>query len=74
MWRGINEVIAKNGIYNVNFQDFMANSVGANWNVLCIIYGSIDPQKVMIDKEYTCLLHCTTSLNCDTDKYIKAKF
>ena len=74
MWRCLNEVMARHGLLIVNFKGFMANSAGANWNAVCKIYGSGDPQTKMPDRERTCLLHWTTSMNRHTDNHIKKEF
>ena len=74
MWRCLNEVMARYGVLIVNFKGFMADSAGANWNAVHKIYGSGDPQTKMPDRERTCLLHWTTSINCHTDNHIKNEF
>ena len=74
MWRCLNEVMARYGVLIVNFKGFMANSAGANWNAIRKIYGSGDPQTKMRDRERTCLLHWTTSMNRHTDNHIKNEF
>ena len=74
MWRCLNEVMARYGVLIVNFKGFMADSAGANWNAVRKIYGSGDPQTKMPDRERTCLLHWTTSMNRHTDNHIKNEF
>jgi hypothetical protein len=71
MWRSLNEVMAANGVANVNFKGFMADSAQANWNAVRTIYGTGDPKQPMENRERTCLLHWTTSLNRHTQKFIK---
>jgi hypothetical protein len=62
MWREFNDLMAKNGIENTNFKDFMADSAQANWNAIQIVYGSGVPKVPMENQECTCLLQWTTSL------------
>ena len=71
MWRSLNEVMAANGVADVNFKGFMADSAQANWNAVRTIYGTGDPKQPMENRERTCLLHWTTSLNRHTQKFIK---
>ncbi len=52
----------------------MADGVQANWNVVCIVYGTRDPTLKMIDKEWTCFFHCTQSFDKHTKQFIALKF
>jgi hypothetical protein len=71
MWRELNEVMQRNGVEKPNFKGFMADSAQANWNAVRIVYGSGDPKVPIENRERTCLLHWTTSLNRHTQKHIK---
>ena len=66
MWRCLNEVMARYGLLIVNFKGFMADSAGANWNAIHKIYATGDPHTKMPNREHTCLLHWTTSMNHHT--------
>lgn len=34
LWHGLNGVMAKHGIFNVNFKGFMTDSTEVNWNIV----------------------------------------
>ena len=74
MWRCLNEVMARYRLLIVNFKGFMADSAGANWNAVRKIYRTGDPHTKMPNRECTCLLHWTTSMNRHTDNHIKKEF
>jgi hypothetical protein len=38
----INKVMVNNGLPHPNFKGFMIDSAQANWNAICIVYGSSD--------------------------------
>jgi hypothetical protein len=63
--------MAENGVLNVNFKGFMADSAQANWNAVKTIYGDGDPNLPMVARERTCLFHWSVSLDKVTQKYIK---
>jgi hypothetical protein len=66
MWRELNEVMQRKGVEKPIFKGFMADSAQANWNAVRIVYGSGDPKVPIENRERTCLLHWTTSLNRHT--------
>ena len=70
-WRSLNVVMSRHGVENPNFKGFMADSAMANWNVVCIVYGSGSADKVMENRERTCLLHWSNFLHKHTQKHIK---
>ena len=70
-WRSLNAVMHCHGVENPNFKGFMADSAMANWNAVCIVYGSGSANVEMENRERTCLLHWSTSLHRHTQKYIK---
>jgi hypothetical protein len=51
MWTKLNQVMFRLGFTNPNFKGFMADSAHANYNVVCIVYGSRDAFVKMVDKE-----------------------
>jgi hypothetical protein len=53
-WKNLNVVMTENGVPNVNFKGFMANSVQANWNVVRMVYGDGDPSLPMVNRKRTC--------------------
>lgn len=57
MWRGINDVMARHVVHNVNFKGFMADSAQANWGAVRLVYGSGDKDVPIEGKERSCLLH-----------------
>ena len=71
-WKSLNVVMARHGIHEPNFKGFMADSAMANWKAVRIVYGSGSAEEKMEDRERTCLLHWSTSLQKHTQKYIKA--
>jgi hypothetical protein len=73
-WRCLNTVMARHGVDHPNFKGFMADSAMANWNAVRIVYGSGSANDQMENRERTCLLHWTTSLQKHTQKYIKEEF
>ena len=70
-WQSLNAVMAQCGLDHPNFKDFIADSAMANWKAVRIIYGSRSGQEKMENRERTCLLHWSTSLQKHTQKYIK---
>ena len=63
--------MADNGVPNVNFKGFMADSAQANWIAVKKVYGSGNPDEPMEDCERTCFYHWSPNLNKYTMKYIK---
>jgi hypothetical protein len=59
-------VMVKNGVHNPNFKGFMANIVQVNWNAVWIVYGSGDPNELMVDRKWTCFFHWSQSLDIHT--------
>ena len=45
-WKKLKSVMTKNGVSNVNFKGFMANSAKTNWNAMKTIYGDGDPKSI----------------------------
>lgn len=43
LWHGLNKVMERHGVRNVNFKGFMDDSAQANWNAVRVIYGNGDP-------------------------------
>ena len=70
-WRCLNAVMIRHGVDYPNFKGFMAM---ANWNAVCIVYGSGSSNDKMENRERTCLLHWSTSLQKHTQKHIKEAF
>ena len=56
-WENLNKVMADNGVHNVNFKGFMADSAQANWIAVRKVYGSGNPNEPMEDRERTCFYH-----------------
>jgi hypothetical protein len=52
----------------------MVDNAQANWNVICIVYGTRDPTMKLNDKECTYLFHWTQSLNRHTKQFIASEF
>jgi len=48
----------------------MVDSAQANWNVVCIVYGTRDSIVKLIEKGCTCLFHWIQSLNMHTKQLI----
>ena len=71
LWHGLNEVVDKHDIANVNFKGFMADKAQANWNVVRIIYGSGESKVPMESRKRTYILHWTMSMECHTATHIK---
>ncbi len=65
-WQKLNKVMVKNGVHNPNFKGFMANIVQVNWNAVWIVYGSGDPNELMVDRKWTCFFHWSQSLDIHT--------
>jgi hypothetical protein len=63
--------MTQHGVNKVNFKGFMADSAQVNWNVVRIIYGSGDASEKMVDRERTCLVHWTQSLEKHTKANIR---
>jgi hypothetical protein len=63
--------IEENGVLNINFKGFMADSAQANWNVVRAIYEDGDPSLPMVARERICLFHWSASLDKVTQKYIR---
>ncbi len=70
-WENLNKVMAENGVPNVNFRGFMADSAGGNWMAVRQVYGTGDPHIPMLDKERSCFFHFMANLDKYTTKYIK---
>ena len=73
-WRSLNAIMHRHGVTNPNFKGFMVDSAMANWNAVCIVYGSGYTNVKMENRERTCLLHWSTSLHKHMQKYIKEAF
>ena len=73
-WRCLNKVMEKNGMENPYFKGFMCDSAQANFNAICIVYGSGNPSVPMTDRERTCLFHWETSMQKHTEKLIAKSF
>ncbi len=56
LWWKLNNVMAKNGVPNINFKGFITNSA-PNWNTMWIMYGNEDASELMIDNEQTYYFH-----------------
>lgn len=70
LWHGLNGVMAKHGIQNVNFKGFMADSAQANWRAVRVIYGNGNAKDEMPNRERTCQFHWATSLKKHTEAHI----
>ena len=70
-WENLNKVMANNGVPNVNFKGFMADSAQANWMAVRRVYGSGDPKVPMEDRERSCFFHWMANLDKYTTKHIK---
>ena len=70
-WKILNLVMTNNGVSNVNFKGFMADSVQANWNAVRIIYGVVDLSLPLVARERTRIFYWSASLDKVTQKYIK---
>ena len=46
LWKNLKSIIVINGVPNVNFKGFMADSAKTNWNVVKTIYGNGDPKSI----------------------------
>jgi hypothetical protein len=71
MWIKLNMTMMKHIFKKQNFKRFMANNIQVNWNVVKMVYGSIDATVTMVDKEQTSLFHWIQSLNKHTKQSIK---
>lgn len=71
LWRGLNGVMAKHKVNNVNFKGFMADSAQANWNAVRVIYGNGNADDPMPDRERTCQFHWASSLKKYTEAHIR---
>jgi hypothetical protein len=47
----------KYGVVGTKFKGFMVDIAQANWNVVRIVYGFVDPTMEMVNKEKSCLFH-----------------
>ena len=45
-WKNLKSVMTKNGVPNLKFKGFMADSAKTNWNVGKMIYGDDDPKSI----------------------------
>ena len=63
--------MAKNGVPNIIFKEFMVDSAQANWNAVRVVYGDGDPSLPVVARECTCLFHWSASLDKMIQKYIK---
>ena len=70
-WENLNKVMAENGVPNVNFKGFMADSAKANWIAVRKVYGYGNPDEPMEDRERTCFYHSSANLDKYTMKFIK---
>ena len=73
-WTQLNSVMRENGVEDVNFKGFMADSAQANWNAVRKVYGNGDPAVCMEGREHTCLFHWTLCLQRTTTRNIKPEF
>ena len=61
----------ENGVPNVNFKRFMANSAQTNWIAVRKIYEDGDPSIPLEGREHTCIFHWYASLDKITQKHIQ---
>jgi hypothetical protein len=47
----------KYGVVGTKFKGFMVDIAQANWNVVRIVYGFVDPTMEMVNKERSCFFH-----------------
>jgi len=62
MWKSMLVVLKKHALNNVNFKDFMADSVQANFMDVRVVFGSGDKDIPMENKERTCQFHSAQCL------------
>jgi hypothetical protein len=72
LWKNLNAVLARHGVPETKFKEFMADSAQANWNAIRVIYGSGNVAIPMKDQKRTCLFHWTQSLEKHTKADIRA--
>jgi hypothetical protein len=72
LWKNLNDVMARHGVPEPKFKEFMADSAQVNWNAVRVIYGSGDATIPMKDQERTCLFHWAQSLEKHTKADIRA--
>jgi hypothetical protein len=72
LWKNLNDVMARHGVLEPKFKEFMADSAQANWNVVRVIYSSGNATIPMMDQERTCLFHWAQSLEKQTKANIHA--
>ncbi len=53
LWRKLNIIVEKKGLGMPIFKGFMVDGAQANWNDVCIVYGTRDPMVKMVDKKWT---------------------
>jgi hypothetical protein len=70
-WENLNVVMLENGVPNVNFKGFMADSAQANWIVVRKIYGDGDTSVPLEGRERTCLFDWSANLDKITQKHIR---
>jgi hypothetical protein len=61
----------ENGVPNVNFKGFVADSAQANSIVVRKIYGDGDPSVPLEGRERTCFFHWSANLDKITQKHIR---
>ena len=69
-WENLNVVMLENGVPNVNFKGFMADSAQANWIDARKIYRDGDPSVPLEGHEHACFFHWSTNLDKITQKHI----
>jgi hypothetical protein len=52
----------------------MVDIAQANWNVVRIVYGFLDPTMEMVNKERNCLFHWIQSLEIHTKQLISLEY
>jgi hypothetical protein len=70
-WENLNAVMLENGVPNVNFKGFMADSAQANWIAVRKICGDGDTSVPLEGRERTCLFHWSANLDKITQKHIR---
>jgi hypothetical protein len=74
LWRNLKDVMARHGILEPKFKEFMADNAQTNWNAIRVIYGSGDATIPMKDQERTCLFHWAQSFEKHTKVDIRTDF
>jgi len=74
LWKKLNAFVERKGLGTLAFKGFMANSAQANWNVICIVYGTRNLIVKMVDKKQTYFFHRTEPLDRHTKQLIILEF